>query len=344
MDQIAQGWGLERYAATLERVRRFWRGEGTDRFLVSIHSTEPAYRQAFDDAKMLAAIPAHLEAESRLPGVNLPAVFLDYGTISTAKYWGGAPRFDSTGGNIFVDPVAATLAEAEALAPLPPAHPDQDAARGLAVYHQARRLLETEHLWLRTPDMQGPLNTAGLVMNQEELLMALLSEPEAAQPFLDKVTDFLIRYQRHLQQASGQRVCGNIWPYVFLPCDLGICMTEDLMPLLGPETYRDVGLPLVRRMADAFGGLMVHCCGTYGRHVEHMAASGIPYLGLEFHPPHTTIEQLKPLWGRTVFVPGWPTPELCADLLATTPEDVRFWFPFGTVTDGAIEFAKRHGF
>ena len=100
----------------------------------------------------------------------------------------------------------------------------------------------------------------------------------------------------------------------------------------------------MKQMADAFGGLMIHCCGKYAQHIDNIAASGIPYMGLEFHPPHTTIEQLNPLWGKTVFVPGWSTPELCEELLANTPEEVRYWFVFGTQTDEAIRFARKHGF
>ena len=344
MDKVLELWGEERYQKTLERIRRFWKGEGSDRFLVSIHSAATDHRQVFDDEQIIEAIPRHLAAEAKLPGVSLPAIFPDFGTISTAKYWGGTPRFDSTGGNIFIDPVADDTGPAMELEPLPANDPEMDAARALRIYKTICERLETDCLWMRTPDMQGPLNTAGLVMNQEELLMALLAEPETVAPFLERVTAHLISYQQYLQKETGGRICGNVWPYVFLPCDTGISMTEDLMPLLGPEPYRDAGLPYVKQIADALGGLMIHCCGQYAQHVENMAASGVPLLGLEFHQPHTTIEQLKPLWGKTVFVPGWSTPELCEELLANTPEDVRYWFVFGTVTDEAIAFAKKHGF
>ena len=344
MDKVLELWGAEHYHNTIERIRRFWKGEGSDRFLVSIHSTDPDYRQVFDDEKIIEAIPRHLAAEAELPGISLPAIFTDFGTISTAKYWGGKPRFDSTGGNIFLDPVADDLEQAMAIESLPVDDPSMDAARGLRIYKTICERMETDCLWMRTPDMQGPLNTAGLVMNQEELLMALLTEPEAAQPFLEKVTAHLVRYQQYLQKETGGRICGNIWPYVFMPNDLGISMTEDLMPLLGPKPYLDAGLPYVKQMADALGGMMIHCCGKYAQHVDNIADSGIPYMGLEFHPPHTTIEQLKPLWGKTVFVPGWSTPELCEELLANTPEEVRYWFVFGTQTDEAIRFARAHGF
>jgi len=52
-----------------------------------------------------------------------------------------------------------------------------DAARSIAFYQQISKRFNTDHLWLRTPDMQGPLNTAGLVLNQEEFFRAMYHSP-----------------------------------------------------------------------------------------------------------------------------------------------------------------------
>ena len=151
------------YDDDLARVERFWQGEG--RVVASLYPTVYAYRQSFDDAKILSEAPRFLKAQAAQPGLNLPSFYPDWGTISTAKYWGGTPRFDSTGDNIFVDPVAQTVDEARVLDPLPVADPTMDAHRALELWRALCQRLETDALWLRTPDMQGPLNTAGLVMN-----------------------------------------------------------------------------------------------------------------------------------------------------------------------------------
>lgn len=81
------------YEADLERVKAFWEGEG--RYLVSVYPSEHHYRQCFDDEQILAEVPLHLQAQARLPGVNPPSFYADWGTISAAKYWGGRTRFDS---------------------------------------------------------------------------------------------------------------------------------------------------------------------------------------------------------------------------------------------------------
>ena len=299
MDQLLQWYGAAAYQANLERVRRFWNGEG--RYVISVYATQHAYRQTFNDAQILASAPRHLQDQAGLPGLNLPSFYADFGTVSTAKYWGGVARFDSTGGNIFVGPVAQTIDEALALEPLPPDHPALDAARGLRLYHEVSARLATDALWLRTPDMQGTLNTAGLVMNQEELLMAMHADPARVHVFLERVCDFLIHYARYLREQSGHRVCGNIWPHTFFPEALGISLTEDLMPLLSAGLYKEFGIPYLHRIQAALGGLVIHCCGDWGRHAHNLKESGLRINAVEYHHPATRLEEIECLADETVF-------------------------------------------
>lgn len=232
------------------------------------------------------------------------------------------------------DPVARTLEEALAITPRPVDDPALDAVRGLRVYRRVCERLETDRLWFRTPDFQGTLNTAGLVLDQQELLIAMHTEPELVHAFLDRVCAFLIDYGRYLVRETGGKVCGNIWPYTFLPADLGLSFTEDLMPLLSVELYQEFGLPYVARLRDAFGGVHIHCCGDWGRHAPSFPAAGLAPRAVEFHDPFTTIDELAPLAENTVFATY-----LIADrqdryrdafdyyrrLLAETP--YRYWFP-----------------
>ncbi|MHB9108310.1 MAG: uroporphyrinogen decarboxylase/cobalamine-independent methonine synthase family protein [Armatimonadota bacterium] len=344
MDQLLSWFGEERYYADLERVRRFWAGEG--RVIVSMTSDHAAYRQSLDDELILSKSVDNLHDQARLPGVNLPSFFPDFGTISTAKYWGGNWRFDSTGSNIFIDPVAATLDEALELTPRPVDDPELDAARSLRLYRQLCERLETEHLWFRSPDFQGTLNTAGLIVEQQELLIGMHSEPEKVHAFLEKVCTFLIDYGQYLIRETNGKVCGNIWPYTFLPAELGMSFTEDLMPLLSPELYLEFGIPYVKRLNEAFGGVQIHCCGDWGRHAENLHAAGIRLHAAEFHDPFTDISELAPL-ADTVFA-TYLIPDRQARyidqfdyfrrLLAETP--YRYWFPLTAESEEGRQFIE----
>lgn len=346
MDQL-RAW-FDSYDADLARVRRFWKGEG--RVLVSLQPTEYAYRQDFDDARTLHKAQKFLAAQAQLPGLNLPSFYPDWGTISTAKYWGGKARFDSTGGNIFIDPVAQTMDEALALAPTAVDDPEMDGAHAVQLYAALRKALQTDALWMRSPDMQGPLNTAGLVLNQEEMWMAMYIAQDEVHTFLDRVTDFLIDYALYLREATGDRICGNIWPYTFFPSDTGISFTEDMMPLMSAKLYREFGIPTLQRLQSKLGALHIHCCGDWGRHAPALAEANLDIRAVEFHYPFAKVEELAPLVETgTVLIPYIMLPQqdrfesaigYYHHLLATTPETTRYWFALQGDDAAARAFAK----
>lgn len=344
---LTQWYGADRLAHDEAVVRRFWAGEG--RALASLTLWPHPYRQSFAEATILEQVPRQLQAIADLPGLTTPCYHADFTTISTARYWGGVPTYGS-GTNLYIEPVARNLQEALELVPAAVEDPEQDAAHGLRLYRQLCEQLGTNELWLRTPDFQGVLTTAGLIVEQTELLMGLVTEPDLAQEFLDRVTNFLIEYALYLKRESGERVCGNIWPDTFLPCDLGTSFTEDFMPLLSPDTYREYALPILRRFQEAFGGLHIHCCGQFGRHAQTLADPSLNLLGIEYHHPLTKLEELAPLAERTVFIPflnGWTrggfghTLEYFEHLLANTPEHYRYWFIVSEDTPEARGFVGR---
>ena len=354
MDQV-RAW-FKDYEADLELVRRFWQGEG--RYIISLTTGQENYRQSFNDADILDKAPRHLEFQAGLPGTNLPSFFADFGTVSTAKYWGGQTHFDSTGGNIFIDPIAQTLDEALKLKSLPVNHPEMDAAHGLRLYKQLCQALGTESLWFRSPDMQGTLNTAGLIMNQENLLVDMFSEKAKVHAFLDKVSDFLIEYALYLREQTadarhrGGKVCGSIWPYSFIPGTLGVSFTEDLMPLLSPKMYREFGLPHLKKFQSALGGLHIHCCGDWGRHARTLQEAGLNLMAMEFHYPLTRSEELECLADQTVFVPYillyrqdqfQNTAEYYRFLIEKSPANYRFWFACTEETPEMLAFVEEFG-
>ena len=354
MDQIRQ-W-FKSYDKDLERVKRFWQGEG--RYLNSLTTGFENYRQSFDDEVMLNKAPKNLEFQGNLEGINLPSFFADFGTISTARYWGGSAHFDSTGGNIFIDPVAQTLDEALRLEPLPVDHPSMDGARGLRLYKQICQSLQTDALWFRSPDMQGTLNTAGLVMNQEQLLVDMFSEKTKVHAFLDKVSDFLIEYALYLRKETadtdhqGGKVCGNIWPYSFIPDSIGISFTEDLMPLLSPGMYKEFGLPYLKKLQSALGELLIHCCGSWGRHARTLQEAGLRLMGMEYHYPLTRHEELECLADQTVFIPYillyqqerfQNTAEYYRYLIEESPSNYRYWFACTEETPEMLGFVQEYG-
>jgi len=333
-----------------DRIRRFWAGRV--RGIASFTPEALRAPQAWADDARLARTREELATLKPDPrNVTLPSVFPDYGTISMPKYWGGRWRIADGTGFPFIEPAAATVGEALALEPRRPEDPALDGARALRLWRACRTGPHGGRLGFRTPDFQGVLNTAGLVVNQEALLVAFYEEPDLVHAWLQRVCDFLIALHAWLIRETGGRVYGNIWPYAVLPGDLGVSFTEDLMPLLSPEQWKTFGLPYVRQIERAFGPALIHCCGAWGRHVPALLESDLRLAAMEAHDPFTTIEEIAPLaWAKDMAL----IPYIALDRqsrfgsaleyyrwLWTTYPDIRFWFAFsGEPDDAAFAFLE----
>lgn len=167
-DKLIEWYGIEKYRTMLQKIYNFWQGKG--RFIVSVQSSYCMYRQERNSNIILEQAIKNLEHQALLPGINMPTFFADFGTTSTAKYWGGKEKVDSTGTNWFITPAASTILEALKLTPLKIDHSDMDAYTAICLFNQIKEKLSTSHLWLRIPDTQGPLNTASLIIDQENFL------------------------------------------------------------------------------------------------------------------------------------------------------------------------------
>lgn len=356
MDSLA-AWYEQRpgRAGTLaqreQRVAAFW--AGAERLLISHYPARTTMRTDEDDPTILARAIDWLRRAALMPGLNLPCFTPDFKVAGGVLHWGGRARWDDLGENSIVDPVARSVEEALAITPRPVDDPTMIASRAVRLWRQLADRLGTGRLWLRMSDFQGPFNTAAQIMDQQELLMAAVLEPHKVAALLDKVTTFLIDYARYHFEQTGSRVAGYTWPFTVFPPSVGLAFTEDMMPLLSAELYRDLALPCLRRLARTFGGLQIHCCGDWGRHVPALAELGPAVKAVEFHYPHTTVEQLAPLAGHAVLIPYLnremqsrfaSAVEYYEYLLRQTDARHRYWFVLSWEDEAFSDFARRHGF
>lgn len=336
-----------------QRVAAFWRGASNERFLISQYPSRTTMLSTDPDEGIIAQTLDWLQAAATLPGLNLPCFTPDFRVAGGVLHWGGAARFDDKNDHSIVDPVAQTVDEALVVAPRPVDDPTMIASRAVRLWRDLSSRLGTDLLWLRMSDFQGPFNTAAQIMDQQELLMAAVIEPEKVAELLDRVTTFLIDYARYHFDAAGERVAGYTWPFTVFPPSVGLAFTEDMMPLLSADVYRELALPYLTRLAQEFGGLQIHCCGDWGRHVPTLAELGPALKAVEFHDPHTTIEQVEPLGEHAVLIPycnvemqdrfSHPV-EYYEYLLANTDDRCRFWFVISWEDEAFSDFARRHGF
>lgn len=315
------------------KLRRFWAGDGP-RAVLMINNGNYVVRQIEGDANIVDNAVMQILTSADLSDDYLPWFGPDFGTISTARYWGGEVIYPE-GGCVFIKPVIHGPEDVDRVVASDPA--GCDVARAIRLAKRVKERLGTEHIWCRAIDMQGPLSTAALLWEQEDFFCSMISDPDAVHRLLERVTEQIIGMFRAMIAGMGP-LCGMGWPYLWLPDDLGVVFTEDLMPLMSPELYKEFGLPYMKRVAEAFGGAFIHCCGEFEQHLPALAASGAPILGFDYAEPCTRTEALYDAFGaKCVYNVGldpqgealWGTnANFLEHLHKVTPSDMRYTFCF----------------
>ena len=136
---------------------------------------------------------------------------------------------------------------------------------------------------IRLTDIQGPLDSAALIMGHTEFFTAIKTHPWEAHHLLQMITDFTIesaKGQRSLVRGRGvEFVPGLFQPWI--PDGFGISVSNDACVLLSAEEHDEFCLPYLNQISDAFGGLYIHSCGNWLHQIPSLAkVRGLR--GLEF--------------------------------------------------------------
>lgn len=280
-------------------LRSFWNGDGQTVFSVYPHDYE--YRQIGNLDEMAGMAVINLTSGDDLPGTNVPRLTIDFGTVSTASFWGGKV-YRPDGGCIWIDPIIHSTDDIDRLHAAPPR--SGDFLKAVSLYENVSRRMDSQNLPCSMYDLQGPLNTLSLMWEQQDMMLSMIDSPEEVHRALDMVTDHLIQQIKAFHE-DFRNIEAPLWPFIWLPTDIGIGITEDYMPLLSPDLYKEFGIPYVERLSREFNGLFIHCCGCFSQHIDNLAESDINILGMEFVYPNIDIEKLFKTFGDTaVFVPN----------------------------------------
>jgi corrinoid protein of di/trimethylamine methyltransferase len=120
-------------------------------------------------------------------------------------------------------------------------------------------------------DMQGPLDTLGLMCGQAQLYEWMYREPKMVHELFDLVTTAFIEWAKVQKQHIGEPLDrSNGLQGVVWPPGVGIWESDDDLVLLDAGLYREFVVPCVVRICAAFGGGSVHYCGTGGHQIENL--------------------------------------------------------------------------
>lgn len=280
-------------------LRKFW-GNGI-KTVWSSYSCENQYRQMKDQDRMVSEAVENIRKCMMMPGMNVPRFTIDFGTISTASFWGGKVSWQALG-NPWIDTVIHEPGDVSKMKHMEASAGHTEEAGKL--YDRLCALLGSGEIPASTYDLQGPLNTLSLVWDQDNMMISMYEEPEKLHEALLNVTELLIQNIDRLYKRIPN-IEAPLWPFIWLPPDIGIGITEDYMPLLSPELYREFGLPYVKMLSDRFKGLFIHCCGEFTHQIDNLYNSDSNIIGMEFAYPKVDIEKLfRTFKDRCAFVPN----------------------------------------
>ncbi len=258
-----------------------------------------------------------------------PCLDPNFGTFTMALPWGGevVEQEDSYD---YIKPVSDSIDEILDIVPSDNPHLE----RAIRVYRAVCERTGRRDIRFMSPDHQGVLSTAAMIMDQSALFMAMMTEPEKVHRFLDRVCAANLSFIRGLIEGAG-RLDGNFWPPIWLPHSVGIMVVEDMMPLMSGPLYKEFGLPYLKRYADEFGGVFFHCCGRWTQHMQNLAEADLNLLGFEYHHPFVSLEDIQAHFDDAVVVPmlgivdeqSYPDYRTFArHLIAMRKDGVRLWF------------------
>ena len=118
---------------------------------------------------------------------------------------------------------------------------------------------------IRMSDIQGPLDSAALIMGHNNFLMAMYTQPDAVHHLLQKVTDITIAFvqaQRELTLSLGCEFVPSMFQ-PWMPDGLGVSISNDECVMISAAMHDEFNVPYLNQLSDAFGGVYLHSCGKW---------------------------------------------------------------------------------
>lgn len=122
-------------------------------------------------------------------------------------------------------------------------------------------------------DTQSPCDTASIILDTSELFTACYTEEETVAAFMETIADLIIEFSQVQAERIGEGLVS--WPgYVMpsLPSLKGITLSDDNMAVSSPQINEKFSLRFDRKIAESFGGVVLHSCGVWDHTMRKLRA------------------------------------------------------------------------
>jgi uroporphyrinogen decarboxylase len=248
---------------------------------------------------------ANVAAQDRFPDILfLPGFWSEWGMCSEPASFGAKCVFHEDDFP-FAEPITSDLAQ---LAALPVPNPRTDGLTPFVLKRLLHRRVQIEQRGhaIRFAVARGPLNIAGFLAGNTELLMGMKVQPEDVHALVDKVTSFLVDWIRHQQQSISSIE--------------GIFLLDDLVGFLGNEDFEQFAKPYLKRVFEAFDARVrfFHNDAQGRVCAPHLADIGVNLFNFAFD--HSMAEMRQWVGDEVTLLGNIPPRDVLAQ---GTPNDVR---------------------
>ncbi len=115
---------------------------------------------------------------------------------------------------------------------------------------------------VRLPDIQTPMDIAGIVWDKNDFFLSLVLAPEAVRDLASRAADLLTSFLDEWFARYGSAFVAH-FPDYYMPH--GVTVSEDEIGAVGPEIFWTLFLPELNQLSERYGGIGVHCC-AHARH------------------------------------------------------------------------------
>lgn len=112
-------------------------------------------------------------------------------------------------------------------------------------------------------NIASPLTTASYIWGYTEFLAAMVDHPKEMHYLLELVTQATIDAVRGQMAAIQDLWCLSHEDW-YMPTEMGIRVSDDVLAVISPRHYREFGVRYNNRLSAEFGGIVIHSCGNIG--------------------------------------------------------------------------------
>jgi uroporphyrinogen decarboxylase len=235
------------YADTVARLEGIVKGRRRDQTMLCLIIDSPwlpgfagvdTLDFFFDPSTWLAA---YERAHRELPGVAfVPDVWVELGMAAEPSGWGAALQWhhDSP------PSIRGFPGGLEGFLSAPPPDPETDGLMPVILrqYERMKPTLASRGFAPRFAAARGPLAVAAHLLGVTELLMATQLQAERCLEVADRTAELIIRWLRSQLDRMDD--------------PLGILVLDDVVGMMGPKDAARFGIPYLKRIFDAFPGLI----------------------------------------------------------------------------------------